>query len=87
VAKSISHQLLDAFLAMKDAKKLTLEELLARCQRKKMKDGTPVLDCDFTSLSRKLHGKQGMTVSEALVIAEALDIELDFAVDTKVKAS
>lgn len=86
MAKSIAEQLNDAFQAAKDANGLTLEDLLSRAQRKK-RNGAPVLDCDFTSLSRKLHGKQGMTMAEAQVIAEALDVDLDWTFDSKVKAS
>lgn len=87
VAKPIAEQLLDAFEAKKKADGLTLEALLARAQRKR-KNGKPVLDCDFTSLSRKLHGKQALTVAEAMVIAEALDdLEIDWTADSKVKAS
>lgn len=86
MARSVAAQLLDAFEAAKEAEKLTLEDLLAKAQRKQ-RNGKPILNCDFTSLSRKLHGKQGMTVAEAVVIAEALGVEIDWSLDSKVKAS
>lgn len=86
MAKPIADQLLDAFLAEKERLGLTLETLLERAQRKK-KNGKPVLDCDFTSLSRKLHGKQSMTIAEAITLAEVLDIEIDWTADSKVRAS
>lgn len=87
MAKPVAEQLLEAFLAKKEADGLTLEELLEKAQRKK-RNGKSILDCDFTSLSRKLHGKQGMTVAEAMVIADAIgDVDLDWSVDNKVKAS
>lgn len=86
MAKSIADQLLDAFLAEKERLGLTLETLLERAQRKK-RNGVPILDCDFTSLSRKLHGKQSMTLAEAVTIAEVLDVDIDWTADSKVKAS
>lgn len=86
MAKSIADQLLDAFLAEKERLGLTLETLLERAQRKK-RNGKSIVDCDFTSLSRKLHGKQALTVAEAITLAEVLDVEIDWSVDSKVTAS
>ena len=86
VPPDIVEQLFSAFRAAKDSDGLTLEDLLERAQRRK-RNGKPVLDCDFTSLSRKLHGKQGTTVAEARVIAEALSIEIDWTPRAKASGS
>lgn len=58
VPKPIAKQLLEAF----EGSGLTLDELVAKAR----------LECDFTSLSRKLHGKQILTTGEAEAIAQAL---------------
>jgi hypothetical protein len=94
VTKPISTQLLEAWEAdgrtleqlLADARKLiprsvAKRDLLGRKLRK-----SP-LDCDFTSLSRKLHGKQGLTEIEAQALADALGYELDWGLRDEVRAS
>lgn len=51
---------------------LTLEILLLECRRR----APEIFDFDFTSLSRKLSGKQIMTTSEAEVLARVLDARI-----------
>lgn len=65
----IAKQLLDAW----EGSDLTLEELLVKAK----------LDCDFTSLSRKLHGKQILTTDEAEAIAQVLKASIEWEPRTR----
>lgn len=86
MAKPVPEQLLEAF----EASDLTLQALLEKargCVPRRFRAITkPPLDCDFTSLSRKLHGKQGMTMVEAQAIADALELAIDWGNDAEVAA-
>ncbi len=75
--KAIADQLHHAWTERQD---LTLELILERVKKDSLRRRVPnPLDCDFTSLSRKLHGKQGLTVAEAEAIAKVLGVELDWS--------
>jgi hypothetical protein len=62
LVKTIAEQLLKAF----QATAWSLAELLERTQ----------LDCDVTSLGRKLHGKQKLWSAEADALATALGLAI-----------
>ncbi len=64
MAKSLDAQLFEAW----DRSSLTLGELRAKAG----------LDCDDTSLGRKLRGKQILTTKEAEALATALHVRLAF---------
>lgn len=83
MTKSIAAQLLEAWRNSD----LTLAELLAAARtqvrgsserklRGRPRAGKQPLDCDFTSLSRKLHGKQILTTAEAEALAKTLGVNI-----------
>jgi hypothetical protein len=90
VAKTIASQLLEAW----QRSDLTLAELLteARLHVRRLPHplrsaGKQPLDCDFTSLSRKLHGKQILTTAEAEALAKTLGVSIAWGPETKARAS
>lgn len=77
---TIAEQLREAWEAIAKPERPTLEEILESVRKDSSKRRvTNPLDVDFTSLWRKLHGKQGLTVAEAEAIAKVLDVELDWS--------
>jgi hypothetical protein len=90
MAKSIAAQLLEAW----KRSDLTLAELLAdarshaeRPSGRSQPEGKRPLECDHTSLSRKLHGKQILTTAEAEALAKTLGVSIAWGPDVKARAS
>ena len=71
--KTLAEQLLVAF----KAKEWSVPELLRRSK----------LECDRTSLYRKLHGQQKLSTEECERLAEVLGITIAWAPDDEAKAS
>jgi hypothetical protein len=85
VPKPIARQLLEAW----KSSEYTLERLLDETQRRlreelaaaDVEQDRIALDCDITSLSRKLHGKQILTTSEAEALARTLNVTIAWVPD------